>query len=97
MNITFDQIQKIELTTLPKLFILYWDMESCSMRDPGFLLIGEEKNDYVYIIQMNLCLLNNNIDFINAIDQKDLLLKFAELFRYLRPDFEIGYNTGSYD
>ena len=39
----------------------------------------------------------DNIEFINAIDQVDLLLKFAELFGYLRPDFEIGYNTGSYD
>ncbi|CAG8839283.1 24991_t:CDS:1, partial [Cetraspora pellucida] len=29
--------------------------------------------------------------------QKDLLLKFAELFGYLQPDFEIGYNTESYD
>src|SRR6185295_11256571 len=123
MNITFDQIQKIESTALPKLFILYWDIESCSTRGPGFLPIGEEKDDYVYMIQMDLCLLNskeplrrynistmtinkelfkqtyniNNIEFINAIDQVDLLLKFAELFRYLRPDFEIGYNTGSYD
>ncbi|CAG8779133.1 16230_t:CDS:2, partial [Cetraspora pellucida] len=94
MNITFDQIQKIELTTLPKLFMLYWDIESCSTRGPEFLPIGEEKDDYVYMIQMDLCLLNK---FINAIDQKDLLLKFAELFGYLQPDFEIGYNTGSYD
>ncbi|CAG8782517.1 4816_t:CDS:2, partial [Cetraspora pellucida] len=61
---------------------------------PEFLPIGEQKDDYVYIIQMDLCLLNK---FINATDQRDLLLKFAELFGYLRPDFEIGYNTEGYD
>ena len=38
-----------------------------------------------------------DFSFIVLNDQKELLLKFAELYNAYNGDFEIGYNTGGYD
>ena len=38
-----------------------------------------------------------DFNFVIIDTQKELLLKFAELYNLYNPDFEIGYNTGGYD
>ncbi|CAG8779836.1 14366_t:CDS:2, partial [Racocetra fulgida] len=62
-------IEKIEYSESPKLLLLYWDIETTSLRGPGYLPSGEEPDDYVYMIQINrFCLTTipiNHVKFLS--------------------------------
>ncbi|CAG8820484.1 7033_t:CDS:1, partial [Racocetra fulgida] len=58
MEILFDNLKKIEYTTQIPLILLYWDIECSSTRGPGYFPVGEEQQDYIYMIQIDFCFLS---------------------------------------
>ncbi|CAG8716568.1 18320_t:CDS:2, partial [Gigaspora rosea] len=83
-NVTLDDIEKVITQQVPDPVLLFWDIESGSMRGPGYLSIGEEEN-YIFF---HIIILDS---------QEELLLKFTELFKEYSPAFEIGFNARGYD
>ena len=53
-SIHLSDIEKIDYNEQPKLLILSWDIETSSTRGPGYFPVGEQEEDYVYMIQVDL-------------------------------------------
>src|SRR5260363_249890 len=58
MTIKFSNIESINSTAVPKLFVVVWDIECGSKRGPGYFPSGEEFDDYIYMIQFDVFLYN---------------------------------------
>jgi DNA polymerase elongation subunit (family B) len=120
MTIELNEIERYTTTEQPKLLILSWDIETSSTRGPGYFPVGENTEDYMYMIQFDIyslyeikkrfCLTTIEINkelfknqyqediiFIKLDTQKELILKFSELYGNYNPDIEVGYNTGGFD
>ena len=54
MIIIFDDIEKVECNEPIKLLLVYWDIEMSSIHGPGYFPLAENKQDYVYMIQLDL-------------------------------------------
>ena len=60
MVVNFSDIESVDSTEVPKLFLLSWDIECISTRGPGNFPVPEEDNDYIYMIQLDIFLLNQS-------------------------------------
>ncbi|KAF0537621.1 hypothetical protein F8M41_008385 [Gigaspora margarita] len=61
ISIHLTEIKKINSTDIPKFIIVAWDSEWGSSRGPEYLLVGDEKEDYIYMIQFDIFFYNNPI------------------------------------
>ena len=50
MTLNFSDIKQVEYSSLPKILLMFWDIETLNQERPRIFLIGEKELDEVYMI-----------------------------------------------
>ncbi|RIB10260.1 ribonuclease H-like domain-containing protein [Gigaspora rosea] len=94
-SVTLDDIEKVIIQQAPELILLFWDIESSSIRGPGYLPVGEEDEDYVYMIQIDFFYSTQLTSFKQfclstiPIEQKAFISKYGNKISCDLKDFHI--------
>ncbi|RIB06729.1 hypothetical protein C2G38_2216349 [Gigaspora rosea] len=94
-SMTLDDIEKVIIQQAPELILLFWNIESSSMRGPGYLPAGKKDEDYVYMIQMDFFYSTQLIFFKRfclstiPIEQKAFISKYRNKISCDLKDFHI--------